>query len=116
MTDEEFMDMMDAMREYLHAPKTFIINPERQREINYACKIAHELFPDAAIEIVDDPIQMGALIMHVTSPDMVVSTEEEYKLLSEMLALTDNFEIYPVKREQLRFSAVFNDAFIRLKN
>ena len=114
MNENEFIDLMDDMKEYLKIPKTFIINPERQREINYAYKLAHELFPDAAIQLADDPIQMGALIMRIIAMDLVISTAEEYSLLSEMLALTDNFEIYPIGNEQLCFAAVFSKAFIKL--
>lgn len=115
MTDEEnFNELMDMMREYLNASKTFIINPDRQREISYAYKLAHELLPDAAIQIVDDPLQMGALIMRMTTTDITIDSDEAYDLLNEIIALTDNFEIYPISNEQLCFAAVFENAFIRL--
>ena len=114
MTDEQFMSMMEGMRDYLQTPKTFIINPERVRELNYAHAIAEKLFPDAKIEITDDPLQSGAKIFKMTAFDISCAKETEYVQFAELIALTDNFEFYAVNGDEVCFAATFHDCLIKI--
>ena len=114
MTDNEFMYLMEDLRAYLRMPKTFILNPARVRELNYAKTLAHAMFPDAEIKTEDDPLQTGAMILRFTVDDIICATEEEYASFVELVSLTDNFEIYSVSESKVCFAATFHNCLARI--
>lgn len=111
MLDKE---VMAKLRQYLEEEKVFVINPMRAREISLAFELAQQVFPGTEIKSLDDPLQMGALIMHVDRPEFAARGIREIENFSDLIALTDNFEIYAIDEETVRFAAVFNDAYVRI--
>lgn len=114
LDDKEFTQLAKNLKVYLEREKTFAINPLRMEEFERGVSIARELFPDGQIEIKDDPLQMGAKIMCVDDTDILMRGEREINLFCEMISLSDNFEIYPVSENTIRFSAVFQNALTNI--
>lgn len=114
MDSQEFRSLMAELDEYLKSEKVFIKNSARFYEVNEAFQIALQLFSGAKVEIDDDPLQMGALILRIEWYDIVIRGQEEIALFSALIAKADNFEIYPVGEEKLKFSLVFSGALTKL--
>ena len=114
MDSQEFRNLMAELDEYLKSEKVFIKNSARFYEVNEAFQIALQLFPDAKVEIADDPLQMGALILRIEWYDIIIRGSEEIALFSALIAKADNFEIYPAGDEKIKFSLVFSGALVRL--
>lgn len=114
MTDEEFYGILTKLAEHIHTEKSFVDNPFRQTEIKNAFFKAYELFPDAKIELRDDPLQLGAFILHMEMFDMDVSGETEINLFSDIIKDANNFEIYSIDEGHICFAAVFQNALIRV--
>lgn len=104
MQFEQFLTELEA---YLTQPKVFITNINRAREFYTAVDIAKKVFSGVTVEIKEDPLQTGAMIIHAEMPDIVMRGAREIKSFSGMIALADNFEIYPVNKENICFAAVF---------
>lgn len=114
MNDAEFLSLMGDLKEYIKAQKVFIQDPARFAEVQHATEIAKELFNDMEVTIEDDPLQMGALILCINGFDITVRGEREIKLFSELISKANNFEIYPVGNESVKFAILFNHVLIRL--
>ena len=114
LDDKEFMSLMEDFAQYLETEKVFIKNPARLAEVQHATEIAKQLFLDSKVSLEDDPLQMGALILRIEGFDVVIRGEREINLFKELISKADNFEIYPLGDERMRFSMVFSGALIRL--
>lgn len=114
MDDKEFKSIAAGLHKYFLLEKVFIKNPVRLSEVEEAFQIASQLFSDSSIEVADDPLQMGALILRIEGYDIVVRGQDEIALFSALIEKADNFEIYPVGDEKIKFSLVFSGALIRL--
>lgn len=107
MNDQQFQQFLNELQDYLKQPKVFVTDINRAREFYNAVDLAKQLFPDAKIEIKDDPLQTGAMSLHMESIDIVVRGEREINLFADLISLADNFEIYPISNEKICFAAVF---------
>lgn len=107
MDDTQFTRFLDELQTYLKTPKVFVTDLKRAREFYIAVDIAKRLFPGTEIEIKDDPLQTGAMILKFITLDVTVRGAKEINLFSDMIALADNFEIYPVNSDEVCFSVVF---------
>lgn len=114
MNDNEMQAVFQKLKEYLDKEKVFIENPFKMQNVRRAVEILHELFPDIEINIENDPLQMGALIISFTAFDVLVRGAQELDLFAEFTTLVDNFEIYAVTRESVHFAAVIQQALIRI--
>lgn len=114
MNDEQFMELMGDLKNYLEAEKVFIQNPVRYTVVKRATEIAKELFKEYDISIKDDPLQMGALILCITGFDIIVRGEREINLFTELISQADNFEIYPIGDEKIKFSILFSNVLTRI--
>lgn len=114
MNDTEFLALLDKLRKYLAANKTFVNNPFRETELKNAIDMAYKLFPGAEIALKDDPLQTGAMILTIEDFDINLSGEREIKLFSDIINLADNFEIYALDNKNIRFAAVFQNVLIRV--
>lgn len=114
MTNAEFMNFMQNLTEYLESEKAFIKNPARLKDIQRASEIANELFADSTVAIVDDKLQLGSLVIRIDGYDITIRGTGEIELFRELIAKADNFEIYPMGDEKLRFAIMFNGALIKL--
>ena len=114
MHDEEFEGLMGELSEYLEREKVFIKNPARFADVERATEIATQLFSDSTVAVDDDPLQMGALIVRIDCFDITIRGEREIKLFTELVSKADNFEVYPVGDERVRFAILFNHALTRL--
>ena len=110
MNDEEFMTILDQLKTYINSEKTFIENPFRMNEFRKAIKIAATLFPEAKIEVKDDPLQMGATILHIEDYDLDIT---ETNTFAELIKSADNWEIYPCENGNVCLAAVFNGVYVR---
>lgn len=107
MNDQQFLQFLSDLRTHLQTPKVFVTDHSRAREFYDAVHIAEQLFPDAAVEIRDDPLQTGAMSLHIETLDVMMRGAREIKLFSDMVAKANNFEIYPLDDERVCFAAVF---------
>lgn len=107
MTDQQFQQFLGELKTYLDKPKMFVTNLERAREFYNAVNLAKQLFPDAKVDIEDDPLQTGAMSLHIESIDLVVRGKREIYLFASMIALADNFEIYSKGKDKMHFAAMF---------
>lgn len=114
MNDAEFLSFMGGLKEYLETQKVFIQDPIRFAEVERATEIAREIFKDMEVSIEDDPLQMGALILCIKGFDITVRGEREIKFFQELIDKADNFEIYPVGDEKVKFAIMFNRVLRRL--
>lgn len=114
MNDAEFQSILDQLSKYLAADKKFISNPFRETELKEAIAKAKELFPDAKVELHDDPLQMGAMILRIEDFAISATGEREINLFSEIIRHADNFEIYPIDADNVRFAAVFQNVLVRI--
>ena len=110
------MSFAAKIDEYLKADKTFIQDLNRTREIKTATEIAGQLFPNAKIDIADDPLQMGALILCIEDFDIVVRGVREIDLFKDMVSKADNFEIYSIGNERVKVAILFNRVLCRIPN
>jgi hypothetical protein len=107
MTDQQFQQFLGELKSYLDKPKMFVTNIERAREFYNAVNLAKQLFPDAKIDIEDDPLQTGAMSLHIEATDLVVRGATEIVLFTRIIALADNFEIYSKGKDKIHFAAMF---------
>ena len=107
MTDQQFQQFLGELKSYLEKPKMFVTNLERAREFYNAVNLAKQLFPDAKVDIEDDPLQTGAMSLHIEATDLVVRGKREIYLFASMIALADNFEIYSKGKDKMHFAAMF---------
>lgn len=114
MNDEQFYTLLAKIGEYLRTEKHFIDNHFRQREVQNAIHKANELFPEAKIELRSDPLQLGALILHMEMFDINVSGETENNLFKDIIADADNFEIYAMEDGNICLAAVFQNAYVKI--
>ena len=114
MNEAEFHGILDQLSEYLTANKTFIPNPFRETELKNALTTARELFPNAKIELKDDPLQMGAMILRIEDFEIGATGEREINLFSELIKHADNFEIYPIDDDNVRCAIVFQNVMVRI--
>lgn len=115
LSNENFMDLMDELAKYLENEKVFIQNPARYAEVQRAAAIAKELFNEYDISIKDDPIQMGALILCINGFDITVQGKRSKELFKELISQANNFEIYPVGDDKVRFSILFANVLKRIE-
>ena len=109
MTDQQFQQFLGELKNYLKRPKMFVTNLDRAREFYNAVALAKQLFPDDKIDINDDPLQTGAMSLHIEATDMIVRGATEITMFSNMIALADNFEIYQKGNDAIHFAAVFRN-------
>jgi hypothetical protein len=107
LDDQQFLQFMGELKAYLDKPKMFVTNIDRAREFYNAVNLAKQLFPDDEITIQDDPLQTGAMILHIEAMDFVVRGEREINIFTSMIALANNFEIYSKGKDKIHFAAVF---------
>ena len=107
MNEEQFQKFLTELQNYLKQPKVFVTDIDRAREFYNAVDLAKRLFPNAKIEIKDDPLQTGSMFLHMESIDIIVRGEREINLFADLIALADNFEIYPISGEEICFAATF---------
>ena len=116
MNENELVDFAAKIDAYLNANKVFVQDLNRTREIKNATEIAYQLFPNAKIDIADDPLQMGALILCIEDFDIVVRGATEIDLFNDMVSKADNFEIYSIGNERVKIAILFNHVLRRVPN
>lgn len=111
MSDEVFKKFADCMGKYLRETKVFMKNPRRIADVEKAMEMAYKLFPEATITIADDPLQIGTMFLRIRDFDLAV---REIKNFEQLISKADGFEIYPVDKEDVIISLMFNNALIRI--
>lgn len=114
MTDQQFQQFLGELKTYLDKPKMFVTNLERAREFYNAVNLAKQLFPDAKVDIEDDPLQTGAMSLHIEAIDFVVRGATEIVLFTRIITLADNFEIYSKGKDKMHFAAIFRGVHKRV--
>lgn len=114
MADKQFQQFLSELQTYLKQPKIFVTNIERAMEFYNAVHLAQTLFHGDNVEVREDPLQTGAMILHVEMSDMIIRGQREIKAFSEMIELADNFEIYHVGKGNICFAAVFQKVHNRI--
>ena len=93
MNDEEFMTILDQLKTYINSEKTFIENPFRMNEFRKTIKIAATLFPEAKIEVKDDPLQMGATILHIEDYDLDITETNNFRRTHQVCRQLGNLSV-----------------------
>lgn len=114
MENRNFQQFFQQMGTYLQSENAFIANPERLKIVYDAYEIAKKMFPEADIQLADDPLQAGAAILKIACDDLAVCGASNISLFSRLIANADNFEIYPCNDGSIRFAAVFYKTYIRI--
>ena len=114
LDDKQFQQFLSDLQTYLKQPKVFVTNIERAREFYNAVDLAKQLFPNDTVEIQEDPLQTGAMSLHIEAIDFVVRGKREIYLFASMIALADNFEIYSKGKDKIHFAAVFQKVHKRV--
>ena len=105
--------LFDELKRYLSTPKSFVPDPLRIADVMCSVTLAHELFCHAKVEVRDDPLQMGALIVRIEDNNIEAVGSHEINQFYQLIRCADNVEIYPVDHETVSCSLVFQGAFIR---
>lgn len=105
-----FDNFADILTEYLKTQKIFIQNPQRMSEVNAATEMACRLFPEAEINLVDDPLQMGAIILEIE--DCFVTVREIEKFI-ELIGKANNFDILNGE-DNVKLSILFDGVLTRI--
>lgn len=114
MNNKDFDHFLLQVGQYLDAKKVFIADPGRLKKVYHAYEIARTLFPEADIQIADDPLQTGAAILKFSCEDITVHGSKEILLFSRLIESADNFEIYPCNDGSIKFAAVFYKTYLRI--
>lgn len=112
MNDEQFMEIINKIKSYLATERKFTINPARHAQLETAVQLACNLFPDAKVYVENDPLQMGAMILCIEDYAIGARGETETSVFSDIIALADNFEIYAIDNETVKFTAVFHNVLV----
>lgn len=107
MNDKQFKQFLADLKIYLKQPKMFVTNLDRAREFYNAVNVAKQLFHNDTVTIQDDPLQTGAMSLHIEAMDFVVRGTTDIVMFNSMIALADNFEIYSKGKDKIHFAAVF---------
>ena len=110
MNKEEMINIANLLSDYLAEKRTFVENPVRMVEVSAATEIACELFPTAKIQLEDDPLQLGAIILTIKDFDLVV---RETEIFAEMIVNADNFEIV-YRNDKVELAILFNHALTQI--
>ena len=113
MNNDEFAKFADCIGKYLRETKVFMKNPKRIADVEEAMRTAYQLFPEATITIEDDPLQIGTMFLCIRNFDILVRETKEF---TKLISKADNFEIYPIGKEDLKMAIAFNNALIRINN
>ena len=111
MNEEEFNNLAAILAEYLETQKVFVQNPKRIEDVNAATETACRLFPEARIEIEDDPLQMGSLILSIEDFELTVRETDKFV---ELISKADNFEIFHCGGDEVRLAILFRNALVRI--
>lgn len=111
MNEENFSKFAAIVEEYLETQKVFVQNPQRMQDVSAATEIACWLFPDAAIELEDDPLQMGSIILSITDFGIPVRDTKQF---ADLISNANNFDIYAAGNDLVRISILFRGALTRI--
>ena len=104
------MNFIELLDEYLNSQKMFVQNPKRIAEVNAATEVACRIFPKADINLIDDPLQMGAVILTIEDCFMTV---REVKKFIRIIDKANNFDIM-CNGETVKLSVLFANALIKI--
>ena len=110
MSEKHFYDFVDLLTDYLGTQKLFVPNWTKMAEVNAATETACRLFPNAEINIKDDPLQMGAVILEIR--DCFITVREIERFI-KLIRKANNFEIM-CDADEVRLSILFDKALIKI--
>ena len=111
MYNDKFKELLNTVEQYLNADKKFIENHDRMRDVMESFYKGNELFKDATIEIYNDPLQLGSLIIQITDYQLDVSAQREIKCFNEIVSKADNFAFFPKGNDQVELTIMFNGVY-----
>lgn len=104
----EFDAEFQKIKEYLDTPKIGVVNVDRRREMMEAYELIKKIIltkdPDATVEIINDPLQMGAMAIRAVTFDVTVY---DTAVFAEATAKADNFQIYPTDDDRVKLDVLF---------
>ena len=114
MTDDEFYAILNSLGEYLQSEKRFVTNPVRHAEFEQAVRNAREIFPEAKIEIRDDPLERGAMILHIEDFDLDICKGKQIDLFIDILHNAENCEFYTLPNGNTCIAIVYQGVLMRI--
>ena len=107
MTLEELLQQLDK---YQRETKLWLVNPKRQKEFTAAYHSIREMIlaedENAIIECSESPIDDGSMSICVTTYWLTVREIEQFW---RAINKANNFEVYPIKGDKVRFNILFED-------
>ena len=114
MTNEEFYEILNSLGDYLEMKKDFVANPPRYAEFEDAVRKAREVFPEAKIEIQNDPLEMGAMILQIEDFDLDICKGNQIDRFIDIIHKADNCEFYALPNKNVRIAVVYQNALLRV--
>lgn len=111
MKDKDFVNLMNDCKKYLDAEKSFKPNPNQLVNVQRMANIAKSLFPNAKVELKDDPLQLGSIILSIKDYGLDITGEEEIRMFAELIFNAANFEIYSREQEVVSIDLIYDDIF-----
>ena len=109
--NDKFKSLLNTVEQYLNAEKSFIENADRMNDVMESFYKANELFPNAEIEIRQDALQLGGLVLQITDYQLDVSAEREIKTFQEIVGKANNFAFFPKGNDQVELTIIFYDVY-----
>lgn len=101
-------ETLQKIKEYLDAPKTGVVNPERYEEVMASCAIIREIIlfndPEATIEVSEGALQLGSMAIRIVTSDVTVYDTAAF---AEATKNADNFQVYPRTDEKIQLDILF---------
>ena len=92
----------------LAKPRTYVLNPERLKEVEQAyktlCQIVLPVCPDAKFECRMHELFDGSAVIRIHMDELIV---EDVKKFIQGVVHADNFEIYTVGENQIKMALMF---------
>lgn len=107
-----FNSFMRQLKKWVEQPHMYLVNKERTKEIENACKKLEIIIPDAKITIDENILCDGSVAISVETDELVVKNIQEF---ISIIQTANNFEIYPLLDGNIRFSIMFKDAMKVIK-
>ena len=106
MGAEELYEMRKKLTAHLKERGESEVAPERRLEFERTLEAVRDYMPSAQIEVRDDPLQLGALIVKIEGYGFEVNGLEGVRIFSRLVETAGNFEIYPVDADRIGLAIV----------
>ena len=99
----------EELKRWVDAPKSGVVNEDKMQNVMDAyVTIADIVFsgdPDAVVEIAEGALQLGSVVIKVTTTDVTVYDTERF---AEATKNASNFQVYPTTDDRVKLDILFD--------